>query len=169
MIADDKIVAGRVTGLLGIKGWVKVYSYTQPQDNITQYDPWYLRLGDHWRTIPVVTSCKHGKTIIAKFRNYDTRDQAAKLLGVELAIERDQLEPLSEGEYYWVDLIGLSVINMQGCNFGEVKYLIETGANDVLVVQGKCEHLIPFVQEQVIKVIDLKAGFIQVDWDNPGC
>ena len=157
---------GRITGLFGIKGWVKVYSYTQPHDNITRYDPWYLKLGDRWRMIPVVTSCKHGKAIIAKFRGYDTRDQAVELLGATVAIARDQLEPLPEDDYYWVDLIGLSVLNMQDYKLGEVEYLIETGANDVLVVKGACELLIPFVRGQIIKAIDLKAGFIKVDWDN---
>ncbi len=157
---------GRITGLFGIKGWVKVYSHTQPRDNITRYDPWYLKLGNRWHAIPVVTGCEQGKTIIAKCRGYDTRDKATELLGSEVAIARDQLEPLPEGDHYWVDLIGLSVVNLQGHELGKVDHLIETGANDVLVVKGKCEFLIPFLQQRVVKAIDLKAGFIQVDWEN---
>jgi len=93
------------------------------------------------------------------------RDQAQLLIGCEIGIRRDQLPTLQPGEYFWNDLIGLQVLNLEGEDFGQVDHLLETGANDVLVVKGERERLIPFVMKQVIVEIDLEQGRIRVDWD----
>ena len=84
--------------------------------------------------------------------------------GADVAVHRRQLPAAEAGRYYWVDLIGLSVVNREGIALGTVIALMETGANDVLVVQGERERLIPFVLGRVVLDVDLEAGVIEVDW-----
>jgi len=168
--ADDMIVLGHISGLFGIQGWVKVYSHTEPRDNILRYSPWYLSIEGEWRPCPVAQGKQHGKTLIARLASCADRDSAAALVGKEIAVPRTQLPSLDEGEYYWRDLLGLQVINLDDVDLGRVTNLMETGANDVLVVEqseaaGKQERLIPFIREQVIKQVDLQEGVIRVDWD----
>lgn len=165
MSVDDQVILGRISGLFGVKGWVKVFSETQPQDNIFRYNPWHLNLDDVWRAVKLHCGRVQGKTLIAKLEGYDTRNAAAGVLGAVIAIGRQQLEPLPEGEYYWAQLIGLEVINLQGDRLGMVDALFETGANDVLVVKGERERLIPFVRDRVVRRIDLEQGYIRLDWD----
>jgi len=157
---------GKISGPYGIKGWLRVMSYTEPRENILSYSPWLLgkKNGNfsEWR---VEEARLHGKGLIIKFENIENPESAAKLSGLTVAIVRDQLPEAAEGEYFWADLIGLAVITITGFNLGEVDYLIETGANDVLVVKGERERLVPFVQGDVIKNIDLKERIITVDWD----
>jgi 16S rRNA processing protein RimM len=107
----------------------------------------------------------HGKGIIARLESIHDRDEAARLLGAEIAVNREQLPPAPEGEYYWADLIGLTVQNHKGITLGQVDHLLETGANDVLVVKGDRERLIPFLLEQVILDVDLAQRLLRVDWD----
>ncbi len=164
-VGADKLVLGRISGLFGVKGWLKIYSDTQPRDGIVHYNPWYIHHGGEWQARKVEDGRAHGKGVIAKLEGCDDRDQAASLLGAEIAINREQLEPLAPGEYYWADLIGLRVLTEQGVELGVIDYLFETGANDVLVVKGDRERLIPYVQGDVIKDIDLEQGEMRVDWD----
>lgn len=157
---------GKVSAPYGIKGWLRMMSYTEPRENILNYSPWLLgkKNGDYseWQ---VEDARLHGKGLIVKFENIENPESAAKLSGLIVAVVRDQLPEAAEGEYFWIDLIGLAVITITGFNLGEVDYLIETGANDVLIVKGERERLIPFVQGDVIKNIDLKSRVITVDWD----
>jgi 16S rRNA processing protein RimM len=95
----------------------------------------------------------------------DDRDIAASLLNTQIAVRREQLPPAAEGEYYWSDLVGLAVRTIAGVELGKVTHLMQTGANDVLVVKGDRERLIPFLQPDVVKRVDLDAGIIEVDWD----
>jgi len=162
---NDLIIIGRIAGIYGVKGWVKVFSYTQPKENILNYSPWLLEQRGEKQSITVEAGRRHGKGIIAKLEHCDDRDQAAALLGADIAIRRDQLAALGTDEYYWADLIGLEVVNEQQDSLGKVVRLIETGANDVLVVKGQKETLIPFAQPQIIKSIDLVAGRIVADWE----
>ncbi len=163
---DDYVIVGRVSGVYGVRGWVKVFSHTDPRDNITRYDPWYLATREGWQARSVEQGRAHGKTVIAKLEGIDDRNQAALLAGHDIAIRRDQLEALAEGEYYWSDLIGLRVETPQGEMLGTVEYLMETGANDVLVVRGESrKHLVPYIKDQVIRNIDLERGIITADWD----
>ncbi len=163
------ILLGRITGLFGVKGWIKVYSDTEPRDNILNYSPWYLRRQGEWQPYEVIAGKLHGKSIIAQLANCPDRDTAAELIGNDIAIRRDQLPAAGEDEYYWSDLRGLKVTTLQGVELGQVVSLMETGANDVLVVRetGKegREHLIPYIPSQVICDIDLERGLITVDWD----
>lgn len=161
----DRILVGQVSGLFGVKGWVKVFSYTQPRENIIRYNPWLIKIDQDWQSVQVEQAQKHGKGIIAHLHHYDDIDTSRLLVGCEIALHRQQLPELEPGDYYWSDLMGLRVRNQDGVDLGQVERLIETGANDVLVVQGDRERLIPYIKDQVIKQINLDEKLIQVDWD----
>ena len=158
------IKVGRISGIHGVRGWVKVFSFTQPRENIINYSPWLLRIGGQWHPRKVISGRVHGKGVLAHLEGVDDRDLARTLIGVDIAILRSDMPELPAGEYYWSDLEGLSVTNQQGEPLGIVDYLFETGANDVIVVKGDRERLIPFVQGEYIKEIDLETGTMIVDW-----
>ncbi len=161
------VTLGRVTGAHGLQGWIKVHSDTSPRENIAGYDPLYLRQkGKSWRRWKLSSGRRQGKLVVLKLKGCNDREQAEALTGADIAIDRDQLPRLTEpGDYYWADLQGLAVQNLQGVELGRVDRLFETGANDVMVVQGDRERLIPFVWEQVVREVDLERGRILVDWD----
>lgn len=162
---QERVVVGKITGVYGVKGWLKLYSHTEPPENIFSYSPWLINLGGAWRPVKVLEHRAHGKGIVVHLEAYDDRDLSQKLVGTEIAIMREQLPPAAPGEYYWADLIGLKVVTQSGVELGCVEQLLETGANDVLVVSGDRERLIPFVIDEFVKQIDLKQGIIRVDWD----
>jgi 16S rRNA processing protein RimM len=124
-----------------------------------------LKRDGDWQERQVAEGSRHGKGVVARLVGCDDRDQAQSLMGYEIGVYRDQLPETEPGEYYWNDLKGLRVVTLQGESLGIVDHLIETGANDVLVVKGERERLIPFVQDQVVTKVDLDNGEIQVDWD----
>lgn len=159
------IVIGQIIGLHGLNGWVKVFSHTQPRNNLLQYRPLYLHRNDRWCAIEVEESGFKGKGIVLKLKGFENRTAGASLLGCDIGIRREQLPPLAPGEYYWTDLENLQVITQEGVHLGHVQRLFETGANAVLVVTGERERLIPFLQGPVVKSINPDKGFIQVDWD----
>ena len=164
-------VMGQVVGSYGVSGWIKVFPYTENIDSLRTYPVWWLGQGnDEWREVCVIGCEVHGRVLIAFLAEYTDRTLALQLKGSYIAVPRSQLPILPEsGEdgYYWSDLIGLEVVNLEGESLGRVIGLIETGANDVLQVQSpearEKERLIPFV-EPVIAQVDLKAGWIKVDW-----
>lgn len=167
-MADERaelLVVGRISGLYGVRGWLKIYSHTQPRENIIGYSPWLIGTEGAWRSVAVEDGRAQGKGVVAKLAGYDDRDAAAALIGHEIAIRRDQLERLTAGEYYWADLEGLRVVTLDGVELGVVDHLFETGANDVVVVRGDRERLVPFVRGDVIRKIDLQGGVMEVDWD----
>ena len=143
---------------------MKAFSYTRPRDNLLIYDPWYLREKDAWQPYEVAAARRHGGGLIASLRGVEDRDHAASLLRREIAVERAQLPETEAEEYYWVDLIGLHVVNREGEDLGQVTGLLETGANDVLQVSGRRDRLIPFVHGLYVDAIDLEAAEILVDW-----
>ena len=159
------VVLGRLSGLYGVQGWLKVYSDTEPREGIIKYPRWGVKQQGSWREIRVEQGRRHGKGVVVKLKGIDDRDAAAKLLNAEVAVDRNELPEIAPGEYYWTDLEGLTVVCLDGTEIGKVDHLVETGANDVLVVKGDRERLIPYIPEQVIKRIDLDRGEIQVDWD----
>ena len=161
----EMLVVGKISGVYGVKGWVKLFSYTDPREGIVDYDQCYLRQKGTWHAVTLTAGRKHGKGVIAKLDHCDDRDEAMKLIGTEIAIRREQLAELPPGEYYWNDLIGLKVINQDDTDLGQVIALMETGANDVLVVEGDRERLIPFTQGHAVTEVDLDQGVIRVDWD----
>ena len=164
-MTTQPVVLGRISGLFGVKGWVKVYSYTEPREAVLEYRRWLLSGKDGWWEATVAEGQRHGKTIIARIDGYVDRDQAAELIGTEIAVPRDELPKAEEGRFYWSDLEGLRVVHRDGTELGRVAYLLETGANDVMVVQGEQERLIPFVMGEVILGVDLASGRIDVDWE----
>jgi 16S rRNA processing protein RimM len=160
---QEWVPVGKLNGLFGVKGWVKIFSNTQPKENILSYSPWYLKRNGQWQEFKLLSGKSHGKGVIAHLEGCDDRDIAAELIGSEIAIKREQLAKPASGEYYWNDLIGLLVKNLDGVDLGKITSMLETGANDVIVTRGekdatgkKRERLIPFVFEQ---------GFMTVDWD----
>ena len=176
--ASEKVILGRIAGVYGVKGWLKIFSYTDPMEAIVDYSPWYIRPENRkntpWTRVDVKAGKRHAKTVVAKLEHCNDRDQAQAFIGSEIAIELDQLEELSDSnEFYWHDLIGLRVINLQGMELGVVKKMMETGANDVLVVVSEIEgteketieRLIPWTMHMAIIAVDLEQGIIEVDWD----
>lgn len=167
MSKEQYIVVGKISGVFGIKGWVKVYSFTEPRENILNYSPWLLRKGNVLKSVEVLEGNLQGKAVVAFLASITDRDKAASLGGYEIVIDSALLPEPEEGEYYWRDLIGLNVETEQGVALGVVEYLLETGANDVLVVkEGDKERLIPFLQGQFVKSINLESGMMIVDWDS---
>ncbi len=163
---EAPVILGKITGFYGVRGWVKVYSHTEPRANIVNYSPWLIRRpGQDWQPLVVKAGKAHGKGVIAQLQGIEDRDQARPLLGAEIAVRREQLPAPGPGEYYWADLVGLQVSNREGISLGLVASMMETGANDVLVVEGERQRLIPFIQPDVVVDVDLQTGTIQVDWD----
>ena len=159
------VILGRIVGLFGVRGWVKVHSYTEPREALLDYRDWLLGRDGAWQNVELVEGRQHGKGIVVRLQGVEDRDAAAELLGSEIGVDRDTLPEPEEGHYYWSDLEGLTVENKDGTELGKVAYLMATGANDVLVVDGPAERLIPFVPETVILDVDLAAGVIRVDWE----
>ncbi len=157
-------MVGRITGAFGVKGWVKIHSHTEPPENILSYKPWLISKEKEWQSIELEAGKRHGKGLVAQMTGYHDRDQALTLRGVDIAIWPEQRVLLEDGEFYWSDLIGLRVINREGIEFGHIDSLMETGANDVLVVKGEQQRLIPYLRPQVVKSIDLSATQMVVDW-----
>lgn len=158
------VVVGEVAGVYGVKGWSRIRSYTQPLENIFAYSPWHVDSEGSWSEISVSEGRRHGRGLVARFEGIENRDAATVLQGKLIAVQRDQL-PATEGEFYWADLEGLQVVTRGDVALGIVDHLIETGANDVLVVKGDRERLIPFLLDQVVLEIDLDSGRMVVDWD----
>lgn len=162
---QKKIIIGCLGAVHGLKGWMKVNSFTQPNHNIFSYNPWLLHLSDDWLPIKITQFSHHGKNLIAHIPGYDDCDSARALVHTEIAIYREQLPKLPKGEFYWTDLEGLTVINEQGVYLGVVDYLLNTGANDILMVEGKKQYLIPYVFGQFVTQVDLEKQEIHVVWD----
>lgn len=154
---------GHVGVPFGVRGWVKVHAYTEHGDSLLDYPVWWLGRNGQWRECEVLACEAHPKTLVAHLAGCNDRDAAAALRGSEIAVPRESLPQVAENEYYWTDLIGLRVVNTEQQELGRVAGLLETGANDVLVVQGERERLIPFVGQVVLEV-DLAAGLVRVDW-----
>lgn len=165
MSAQHWLDVGKISGAFGIKGWVKVNSYTEKTESIIDYKPWFLSIDGQFVKYGVSSGARHGRGLIVKLETIDTREQSLRLSGTRIFVSRDQFEPTAEHEYYWADLVGLTVFTPSGEHLGCIDYLIETGANDVLVVKGERERLIPFIQGQVINSVDLDARKIVVTWD----
>lgn len=154
---------GRVAAPFGVHGWVKIQPFTEEVDGLADFPSWWLGDGKSWREVAVDACNAHGVTLLAKLEGCTGRDAAAALKGTQVAVPRDALPRTAKDEYYWSDLIGLAVVNLQGESLGKVSGLLETGANDVLVVQNGQERLIPFIAQYVIEV-DIAGGQVCVDW-----
>ncbi|MFW5927145.1 MAG: ribosome maturation factor RimM [Wenzhouxiangella sp.] len=163
--AEESVLVGRFNGPWGVQGWVRVYSYTRPATEIFNYRPW-LR-GSDGESLSVSQWRQSGQRLVARIEGIDTPEQAAALDRDEIRVPRSSLPETGEGEYYWHDLVGLEVINLQDHHYGRVARLIETGTHDVLEVADEGREdpvLIPFVPDTFIRHVDLEAGRIVVDW-----
>ncbi len=166
------LLAGRITGAYGIKGWVKVHALTDPVENFLSFDGWKIRRRNRYEPVEFVDGKAHGKGLIAKLRGVDTRTEAEALRGVEVWVPSEQLPELGDGDYYWHQLQGLQVWTEgpDAVLLGEVDYLLETGANDVLVLKhcdgaiDDRQRLIPYLPESVVREVDLESRRIVVDW-----
>lgn len=171
-VDNEKLILGSISGVFGVKGWVKVFSETDPRENILEYSPWFIEIDKQWQEVKLVSGKKHGKSIIAQLEGINDRDQAEALKRCRIAIKPSQLPDTAENEFYWRDLKGLNVLSTTGFEFGTVVEILETGANDVLVIRSHNkdakgryeEYLIPYIWQQVILKVDLDGGLIEVDW-----
>lgn len=159
------LVLGRISGVFGVAGWVKLFSYTDPREAILKYRHWLRQCDGEWIETQWDQGRRQGKTVVAHFKGVDDRESAERLVGQSIGIWRQELPQAGGDSYYWADLEGLTVITQDGQELGRVAYLIATGANDVLVVQGDQEILIPFVTGTYVLDVDLAAGVIRVDWE----
>lgn len=165
MSAPGLINVGEISGVFGVKGWVKIFSFTERRENVLRYSPWLLSKNGETKPIKVLDGALQGRSVVAKLEGIEDRDQAAALMGWQIFIRQEQLPKAAADEYYWSDLIGLDVENLEGVRLGQVESLMETGANDVVIVKGERERAIPFLQGQSIIRIDLEARQMVVDWD----
>ncbi|MBX2878890.1 MAG: ribosome maturation factor RimM [Granulosicoccus sp.] len=167
-----KVELGRITGISGIKGWVKVHSDTRPRENIVGYSHWWLEQSGHWKELKVLDGRPQGKTIVAQLEGVSSPEQAGELIGAKIAVDRASMPETVEGEYYWTDLTGMLVRTRDSVDIGPVVRLFETGANDVMVVADKRtdpasnrEILVPWVAPDVIVRVDMEDRVIIIDWD----
>lgn len=156
---------GRVFAPFGVKGWIKIQPFTAAIDSLMAYDKWWVGCNGDWQEHAVDRAQVQGRTLVAKLKACDDRNMAVLFKGRQVAVPREALPRAAANEFYWADLIGLRVINDEAQDFGEVTRILETGANEVLVVQGEGgqERLIPFIAD-AIRAVDLAAGVIRVDW-----
>ena len=168
---DEVVVLGEITGAHGLNGWVKVFSYTRPREQIFAYDRW--QLGRSGELLATVSQWRvQGKTLAAKLDSCADRSQAEALAGKAISVFADELPKLDKGQYYWRQLTGLRVVNQAGVDLGRVTEILETGANDVMLLSGDndadtdkpLERALPWLDD-VIVAVDLDAGLIQVDWE----
>ena len=159
-----RVVVGRIAGMFGVRGWVRVRSYTDTPENILKYGPWLVGDAAEKET-EVIEGRAHGRGIVARLAGIDDRDMARELIGRTIRVPRDRFQKPGRNMYYWSDLIGLQVRNQDGTALGLVDDLLATGANDVLVIRGDRRRLVPFVMDEVVLSVDMDKGVINVAWD----
>ena len=183
---EEKILLGHITGVSGLKGWVKVHSDTDPRENIVKYSYWWLEQSGRWKKVQVIDGRPQGKTIVASLEGVNSPEQASMYIGAKIAVGRTELPVLKKGEFYWADLVGMQVRTVQEENIGVVLRLFETGANDVMVVKDQrvrtavgveelskqsakkssaSEVLVPWLVPDVITDVNVEEKVITIDWD----
>ena len=170
------VPVGTVGRAHGVRGWVRVRSDMEPPEDLLRHDTWLVERAGAWQSVEVRAARTHGNAFVAHLEGIEDRDAAAELAGMRLGLPRDAFPVLDDGQYYWVDLIGLAVLDEGGESLGVVRKMIETGANDVMVVgpgpggpstpgvARAAERVIPFVTGDVVREVDLDAGRIRVSW-----
>jgi len=155
---------GRILGPFGIQGWIRLKTFTEDPDGLARHPHWWLRTKAGWRSAALQEFKVRPAAVSAKLEGVDDRDGAELLRGLDVAVTREDLGEAAQGEFYWVDLVGLEVANLQGESLGRVEELLRTGGSDVLVVRGERERLIPFIADYV-KSVDREAKRITVEWE----
>ena len=164
--SEKFVLLGKIVGVHGVRGELKLESYTEPRMQIFRYQPWLLRSASGEKQITECHGRAQGKGLVAELPGIADRDAAAALVGEEIWVARSALPAAKPGEYYWSDLEGLEVVTTEGVSLGKVSHLVATGANDVLVVKdGKRERLIPFLLDRFVTEVDLPSARLTVDWD----
>jgi len=164
------VVMGRIGAPWGVKGWVKLFSFTNPPDNLLDYHSFWIESAQGLKALEFVAMRSQGGDFVGQIKDCEVREAAASFTGLELLLEKSSLPALDEG-YYWHQLEGLRVVTANGQDLGTVQYLMETGANDVMVIKGdgqsidKAERLLPWLRDQVVKEVDLAKRVIRVEWD----
>jgi len=166
LASDELVVMGRVVAPYGVLGWLKIHPDTEALDSLLDYETWWMGNDDNWRELKVESAKVHNDVLVVKLQSIDDRDAAFACKGKQVAVPRASLPKLEGDEYYWSDLTGLNVKNLQNVEFGKITDVFATGANDVIVAKsdGGQERLIPYIA-QVILEVDLDAKTILVDWD----
>ncbi|MEC7816354.1 MAG: ribosome maturation factor RimM [Pseudomonadota bacterium] len=168
---SQETVIGRITSVFGVKGWLKVYSFTDPREGILEYRDWTLVLDGKRIPVKLEEGRRQGQGIVVRLKGIDDRELARTYSGADIVVSIAELPPLPDGEYYWYQLEGLDVYTVDGECLGFVHHLLETGANDVLVVRASAgsidqkERLIPYLPGQAVQSVDLDGGRMVVDWD----
>ena len=161
--ADRMVVLGKIGGAFGVQGWVRISSYTDPPENILDYDDWQVSRAGRWQTVKVEAARVTGKGVLVKLAGIETPEDARLQTGADIAVPRRALPAAAPGEYYWSDLEGLEALTPAGELLGRVDHFRTTPGGDVVVIRGDREHWIPFVKDRIVKV-DLDAGRIVFDW-----
>lgn len=160
-----QIGVGRISGIFGVSGWVKVISWTRPITNIFSYTPWLVGEGEQQESRDLLEGRVQGKGLIARLRGLEDRDVARSYIGKRIALYRHQMPELPAGQYYWCDLMELEVTNTRSILLGKITGILETGANDVLVIEGEHRHLVPLMMGRYVQAVDLAQGRMTVDWE----
>jgi 16S rRNA processing protein RimM len=166
VVDSDLVIMGRVVAPYGVFGWLKIVPDTEEFDGLLDYKTWWLGKDKDWRELKVLEAKIHNDVLVVKLQGIDDRDLAVACKGKQIAVLRALLPKLENEEYYWSDLIGLSVKNQQDVDFGKISDVFATGANDVVVAKTDSgqERLIPYIA-QVILAVDMVEKTILVDWD----
>jgi 16S rRNA processing protein RimM len=165
MRSESSIIMGQVGGTFGVKGWLKVNSFSRPTDKIIDYIPWQLRNTKQTFVVDLVEAKPHGKGLVVRFDGFDDRDAAQELRGMEIVVSRAHLPAPESERFYWADLEGLLVKTLAGQKLGRIEQMLDAGAADVMVIVGDQRILIPFVMHDTVVKVDLNAGCLEVDWD----
>lgn len=163
--SDRRVLMGKVVGVFGVRGWLKIESYSVPRSQIFRYRPWLMGKGAELSEVTPLDLREQGKGVVVQLPGCDSRELAEARLGEEIWVLRSALPAARPGEYYWVDLEGLDVETVDGRALGKISHMIATGANDVMVVVGDRERLIPFTQGHTVHSVDIEQGRVIVDWD----
>lgn len=187
---NDWLVVGRLNSSFGVRGWIKLESFTEPKENLFSYGPWRLNIADSAggksagraaaqrqrlglpTDVEIEDVQQRGESFVVKLTGVESKEQAAQYAGLLIEVPGSSLPEAPEGDYYWHQLEGLEVVQKQDSgagpvynSLGRVDHLLETGANDVLVVRGAAgELLIPYLPGSVVLEVDLVQGRIVVDW-----
>ncbi len=163
--SERRILIGRMIGAFGVTGEIKCQSFAKPEQQLLKYKPLILLHNGVERVLDQLSGRMMAKGLVVRLAEITDRDAAQALHGAEIWITRSQLPAPKDGEFYWVDLEGLRVVNREGISLGTVSHLFETPANPILVTQGERERLIPFLMDRFIDAVDIEAGEVRVDWD----
>lgn len=164
MTDEKRIILGKLGSVYGVHGWLRVHSFTDPASNISQYPVWQIQHNKQWHNVPIDKIKAHNNGLVVLLKGINNREIARTYTNDMIAVYQSELPKLEDHEYYWSDLIGLNVITTQGVELGKITQLQETGSNDVLIVKGKRERLIPYTEDTVI-AINLKDHLMTVEWD----